>query len=88
MLDKSTGNPRGFGFVTFANELSADKVLDNYDSNYINGKWVEVKIATPKEQTSTDDSEDRASSLSDEELFSYSNTSLTIPELEKDLIIE
>lgn len=24
-------------------------MLDNYDFNYINGKWVEVKLATPKE---------------------------------------
>ena len=74
MLDKSTGNPRGFGFVTFANELSAEKVLDNYDSNYINGKWVEVKIATPKEANSTEDSDSRASTQSDEEVFSYSKS--------------
>ena len=48
MLDKNTGNPRGFGFVTFKCETSVEKLLDNYDLNYINGKWVEVKIATPK----------------------------------------
>ena len=24
-------------------------MLDNYDLNYIYGKWVEVKLATPKE---------------------------------------
>ena len=48
MLDKNTGNPRGFGFVTYKCETSVEKLLDNYDLNYINGKWVEVKIATPK----------------------------------------
>jgi RNA recognition motif-containing protein len=58
MLDKTTGNPRGFGFVTFNGEDAAEKVLDQYDKHYIKGKWVEVKIATPKESISTEDSSD------------------------------
>ncbi|OMJ66216.1 hypothetical protein SteCoe_37027 [Stentor coeruleus] len=49
ILDKVTGRPRGFGFITFVNEESADKVLENTDKNYINGKWVECKKATPRE---------------------------------------
>jgi RNA recognition motif-containing protein len=49
MLNKSTGTPRGFGFVTYASESSVDSVLAAYDSHQIMGKWVEVKIATPKE---------------------------------------
>lgn len=85
MLDKTTGNPRGFGFVTFMSEHAAEKVLDNYDSHYIAGKWVEVKIATPKESISTNDSDSRASSFSDEELFLYSKSSLSEPEVDKEM---
>ena len=48
ILDKDTGRPRGFGFVTFTSEDTADKVLENYERNSINGKWVECKKATPR----------------------------------------
>lgn len=56
MQDRSTGCSRGFGFVTYCQESSAEKVLVNYDAHYIKQKWVEVKIATPKESISTEDS--------------------------------
>ena len=49
ILDKETGRPRGFGFVTFASDETADRVLENYEKNCINGKWVECKKATPKQ---------------------------------------
>lgn len=49
MLDRDTGRPRGFGFITFQSEDTADKVLENFDKNYINGKWVECKKATPRQ---------------------------------------
>ena len=48
MQDRSTGCPRGFGFVTFSQESSVEKVLSKYNAHYIKQKWVEVKIATPK----------------------------------------
>ena len=49
ILDKETGRPRGFGFITFKQEESSDRVLANYEKNVINGKWVECKKATPKQ---------------------------------------
>ena len=48
ILDKDTGRPRGFGFITFTSEDTPDKVLENYEKNCINGKWVECKKATPR----------------------------------------
>ena len=48
MYDRDTGRPRGFGFITFASEDSVERVLENYESNYISGKWVECKKALPK----------------------------------------
>ncbi len=49
MFDRETGRPRGFGFITFMSEDAVERVLQNYDSNFINGKWVECKKATPKD---------------------------------------
>ena len=49
ILDKETGRPRGFGFITFVSEDTADRVLENFEKNCINGKWVECKKATPRQ---------------------------------------
>merc|ERR1719287_367387 len=48
MKDSATGNTRGFGFVTYEDTASVDTVMDMYKDHQINGKWVEVKRATPK----------------------------------------
>ena len=48
MLDRDTGRPRGFGFITFFDEDSTEKVLENYEKNCINGKWIDCKKAVPK----------------------------------------
>nr|XP_043617952.1 heterogeneous nuclear ribonucleoproteins A2/B1-like [Erigeron canadensis] len=47
MMDKITGRPRGFGFVTFANSADADKVLEQ--DHVIDGRPVEVKRTVPRE---------------------------------------
>jgi RNA-binding protein Musashi len=51
MFDRDTQRPRGFGFITFVNEESVDRVLMNFNHNAIKGKWVECKRATPKEMS-------------------------------------
>lgn len=51
MFDRDTQRPRGFGFITFLNEESVDRVLMNFNHNAIKGKWVECKKATPKEMS-------------------------------------
>lgn len=51
MIDHNTGNSRGFGFVTFANEAVVAAVVGHGRSNTdheILGKCVEVKRAEPK----------------------------------------
>jgi RNA recognition motif-containing protein len=48
MLDRDTGRPRGFGFITFVDEESTERLLANPDLNYINGKWIDCKKAVPK----------------------------------------
>ncbi|KAI3671644.1 hypothetical protein L1987_87384 [Smallanthus sonchifolius] len=47
MMDKITGRPRGFGFVTFASPADADKVLEQ--DHVIDGRPVEVKRTVPRE---------------------------------------
>lgn len=49
MLDRDTGRPRGFGFITFFDEESTEKVLENYEKNFINGKWIDCKKAVPRQ---------------------------------------
>jgi len=49
MLDRDTGKPRGFGFITFEDEESTERVLENTERNYIGGKWIDCKKAVPKQ---------------------------------------
>lgn len=45
-MDKDTGRPRGFGFVTFDSDAAVDRTLENPLS--IHGKMIEVKRAEPR----------------------------------------
>lgn len=47
MKDRATGRSRGFGYVTFATSESAEKALGT--SHFLNGRMLDVKVATPKE---------------------------------------
>jgi RNA recognition motif-containing protein len=54
MYDRGTNRPRGFGFITYEDEDSVESVLENFNNNYISGKWVECKKATPKDNSEND----------------------------------
>lgn len=47
MKDRTTGRSRGFGYVTFMSSEDADKALAT--QHLLNGRMLEVKVATPKE---------------------------------------
>ncbi|KAK5083438.1 hypothetical protein LTS08_003631 [Lithohypha guttulata] len=47
MMDKDTGRPRGFGFVTFDSEAAVERVLEHFPLE-IMGKAIEVKKAQPR----------------------------------------
>ncbi|VVA24049.1 PREDICTED: heterogeneous nuclear [Prunus dulcis] len=47
MIDKHSGRPRGFGFVTFADPGVVDSVLE--EEHVIDGRVVEVKRTVPRE---------------------------------------
>ncbi|PIA51700.1 hypothetical protein AQUCO_01100519v1 [Aquilegia coerulea] len=46
MKDRRSGQPRGFGFVTYADPSVVDKVIE--ETHVINGKQVEIKRTIPK----------------------------------------
>ncbi|OVA20621.1 RNA recognition motif domain [Macleaya cordata] len=46
MKDRKSGQPRGFGFVTYADPSVVDKVIQ--ETHVINGKQVEIKRTIPK----------------------------------------
>lgn len=48
MQDHMTGRSRGFGFITFEEDISAQKVFEAGTMHELGGKQVEVKPATPK----------------------------------------
>ena len=52
-MDKDTGRPRGFGFVTFDSEAAVDRTLEQPLS--IHGKMIEVKRAQPRGNIREDD---------------------------------
>ncbi len=47
MKDRATGLPRGFGFVTYASQIIADRVV--LHRHIIDGKEVEAKPAVPRD---------------------------------------
>lgn len=53
MMDKDTGRPRGFGFVTFDNDMAVERTLEGPLS--ILGKPIEVKRAQPRGKMGEDE---------------------------------
>lgn len=49
ITDRQTGRSKGFGFVTFANEESAQKALE-MSGKEVEGRPIVVNIAKPREE--------------------------------------
>ena len=50
IMDRDTGRPKGFGFVTFANQAAAEKALEQNGKD-LGGRPLRVNIATEKPRT-------------------------------------
>ncbi len=50
ILDRETGRPRGFGFVTMANKEEANKAVEALNKQIIEERPLTVNIARPREE--------------------------------------
>jgi len=50
MMDRMTGRPRGFGFVTMSSEQEAQKAIDALHGQQLDGRALTVNIARPREE--------------------------------------
>jgi cold-inducible RNA-binding protein len=50
MMDRATGRPRGFGFVTMGTPEEAQKAIDAMNGAALDGRPLTVNIARPKEE--------------------------------------
>src|SRR5215475_12856796 len=50
MMDRATGRPRGFGFVTMSTPEEAQKAIDALNGKTVEGRPLTVNIARPREE--------------------------------------
>ncbi len=49
MMDRVTGRPRGFGFVTMGSEADAQKAIEALNGSPLGGRDMTVNLARPME---------------------------------------
>jgi RNA recognition motif-containing protein len=52
MMDRTTGRPRGFGFVTMGSADEAQKAIDGMNGKDMDGRALTVNVAKPREERS------------------------------------
>src|SRR5258708_11791788 len=52
MMDRETGRPRGFGFVTMSTPAEAQKAIDALNGKELSGRALTVNLARPREERS------------------------------------
>jgi cold-inducible RNA-binding protein len=52
MMDRDTGRPRGFGFVTMGSAEEAQKAIDALNGKELGGRALTVNVAKPREERS------------------------------------
>jgi len=50
MMDKMSGRPRGFAFVTMSSPEEAQKAIDALNGSQLDGRALTVNIARPREE--------------------------------------
>ena len=50
MMDRATGRPRGFAFVTMSTPEEAQKAIDALNGKELGGRALTVNIARPREE--------------------------------------
>jgi len=52
MMDRMTGRPRGFGFVTMSTAEEAQKAIEALNGKEVGGRALTVNVARPREERS------------------------------------
>jgi len=52
MMDRTTGRPRGFGFVTMSTDEEAQKAIAALNGKELDGRTITVNVARPREERS------------------------------------
>jgi len=52
MMDRMTGRPRGFGFVTMSTPEEAQKAIEAWNGVELGGRALTVNVARPREERS------------------------------------
>ena len=52
MMDRTTGRPRGFGFVTMSSAEEAQKAIEGMNGKDVDGRALTVNVAKPREERS------------------------------------
>ena len=50
MMDRETGRPRGFGFITMSSSEEAQKAIDGLNGKDMDGRALTVNVAKPREE--------------------------------------
>jgi RNA recognition motif-containing protein len=50
IMDRQTGKPKGFGFVTMSSQAEAEKAISLYDAKDFKSRTLKVNIAKPREE--------------------------------------
>jgi cold-inducible RNA-binding protein len=50
MMDRATGRPRGFGFVTMSTAEEAQKAIEALNGKSVGGRALTVNVARPREE--------------------------------------
>ncbi|MEW6305803.1 MAG: RNA-binding protein [Verrucomicrobiota bacterium] len=52
MMDRETGRPRGFGFITMSSAEEAQKAIEGMNGKSVDGRALTVNVAKPREERS------------------------------------
>ena len=50
MMDRTTGRPRGFGFITMSSAEEAQKAISALNGSQLGGRALTVNVAKPREE--------------------------------------